>query len=303
MNKFLLDIGTKKLEVKKSGTTGPIIIIETGMGVSMYDWHEVIRVLEKTATVIAYHRSGYGESSPVSDEKRVISDITNDLHLLIQHMNISEPIILVAHSFGGVCAQHFAIQYPDLIKGIVLVDASPTDYTSIEQLKSQLPVINERYNSSKVIERFNGFASKTYEELRELFKPRLMPGQEKLIEDLQRSILDFGISPMLYKAMANELNNIINSKLSAEDLIKFPQVPLRVLVRDRTIEINKLVDAGVPYSEAEQLENLVQTLIREQSDLSKKGKLIEAKQCGHTIYRENPDIVILAIQQVIDDII
>jgi hypothetical protein len=50
---------------------------------------------------------------------------------------------------------HFAIQYSDIIKGIVLIDASPTDYSSNEQLKSQLPVINERYNGSKVIERIN----------------------------------------------------------------------------------------------------------------------------------------------------
>jgi pimeloyl-ACP methyl ester carboxylesterase len=285
----------------KGGTEGPIIIIETGMGASMYDWHGVISVLEKTATVIAYHRSGYGQSSPVDDEKRGISDIINDLYLLIQHMNISEPIILVAHSFGGVCAQYFATQYPDIIRGMVLVDASPTDYRKIEQLKEQLPVINERYNSSKVVERFNGFALKSQEELRELFKPRLMPEQESLSEDFQRDILDFGSSPMLYKAMVNELKNLISNKLMPEELSKFPQVPLRVLVRDKTIEINKLVSAGVPYEEAEQLENIIQTLICEQSSLSRRGVLIEAEKCSHVIYRDNPELVISAILDVIKE--
>lgn len=299
MNKFLLDIGIKKLEVQKNGFKAPTIIIETGMGVSMYDWYGIISVLEKMATVISYHRAGYGQSSFAAEEKRMIPDINNDLNLLVQHMNISEPIILVAHSFGGVCAQHFAIQYPDIIKCMVLIDASPTDYFSIEQLKEQLPVINEKYNSSKVIERFNGFASKSYEELKALFKPSLMPGQESFSEDVQRSILDFGITPLLYKAMANELENLIKSKLAPEDLNRFPQIPLKVLVRDREIEISKLVNAGVPYSEAEQLENLLQALIRKQASLSKNGVLIEAEKCSHAIYRDNPELVISAIQDVI----
>lgn len=301
MNKFLLDIGTKKFEVIKGGIEGPIVVIETGMGVSMYDWLGVIEALEKTVTVISYHRSGYGQSSIVDSGKRLISDITNDLYLLMKHMNISEPIILVAHSFGGVCAQHFAIQHPDIIRGMVLVDASPTDYCKIEQLKAQLPVINEKYNSSGVIERFNGFALKSREELRKIFKPQLMPAQENLSVDFKKGILDFGINPKLYETMVNELDNMINSKLIPEELNRFPQIPLRVLVRDKTIEINKLVSVGVPYSEAEQLEGLLQTLIREQAYLSEKGKVIEAEKCSHTIYREKPEIVISAIQQVIKE--
>jgi pimeloyl-ACP methyl ester carboxylesterase len=43
----------------------------------------------------------------------------------LQAGNVSAPYILVAHSYGGLIAKHFAALYPNEVTGLVLVDPVP----------------------------------------------------------------------------------------------------------------------------------------------------------------------------------
>lgn len=49
--------------------------------------------------------------------------MVSDLHALLAAARVSEPIVLVGHSAGGLAARLFAATYPDEVAGIVLVDA------------------------------------------------------------------------------------------------------------------------------------------------------------------------------------
>jgi len=72
---------------------------------------------------------------------------------LLSKKGINEPVILVGHSFGGMCVLNFAKLYPEMVKSLVLVDSSPVEMYKVENLKRQLQSIQEKYPIIKAIER------------------------------------------------------------------------------------------------------------------------------------------------------
>jgi pimeloyl-ACP methyl ester carboxylesterase len=53
---------------------------------------------------------------------RTPSVIAGELKRVLAKVGASGPFILVGHSFGGLVAQRFALDYPDLVKGLLLLD-------------------------------------------------------------------------------------------------------------------------------------------------------------------------------------
>lgn len=102
--------------------------------------------------------------------------------------------------------------------------------------------------------------------------------------------------------MSSEFNNMIDSGKEIRQVCKFLNIPLKVLISDSVVEIWKLVNNGIPNEEAKELEKLIQNLIRKQVHYSNKGEIIEAKNCGHNIFYDNPELVITAINEVIKEI-
>jgi pimeloyl-ACP methyl ester carboxylesterase len=73
-----------------------------------------------------YDRAGLGWSS-ASPTERTPSNIARELRLLLRKAAIPPPYILVGHSFGGVVVRRFAIDHPDEVSGLVLVDPMRTE--------------------------------------------------------------------------------------------------------------------------------------------------------------------------------
>ncbi|WP_167958806.1 alpha/beta fold hydrolase [Anaerosporobacter faecicola] len=70
---------------------------------------------------MVYERSGINKSS-ISKEKRTPHNIAVELYSLLDQVKHQEKIILFAHSQGGLCALQFCRLYPNLVKGIILLD-------------------------------------------------------------------------------------------------------------------------------------------------------------------------------------
>jgi pimeloyl-ACP methyl ester carboxylesterase len=120
----MVHLGEAVLATRIDGAPGRPVVFVSGLGEDMRGWDEVASALARCARVVRYDRPGIGASRPAPDAAVLAQDVARQLNALLARLNVAEPVILVAHSLGGLYAQAFARLYPARTAGIVLVDAS-----------------------------------------------------------------------------------------------------------------------------------------------------------------------------------
>lgn len=130
------------LHVIKMGAGSPSIIFEAGIANSSLAWSLIQPEVARFATTYSYDRAGFGwsrNSAPCSLDR-----ITADLHAMLEQQKVSQPMILVGHSFGGLIVRFYAHHFPDELCGLVLVDpASPEEWMN--------PTLGQRWRLRRAI--------------------------------------------------------------------------------------------------------------------------------------------------------
>ena len=80
--------------------------------------------MAESTRVCWYSRFGTGASDPPS-KPQTFSSQARDLHALLRAASEPGPYLVVGHSYGGAVAVTFAAQFPESVRGVVLIDASP----------------------------------------------------------------------------------------------------------------------------------------------------------------------------------
>jgi pimeloyl-ACP methyl ester carboxylesterase len=122
-----VDIGGRALYVSCTGTGTPTVVLEAGGGNTADTWAQVQPEIARFTRVCSYDRAGLGQSDPAPTGVRTVQDSVDDLHALLAAADISGPIVLAGHSFGGLIVRLYASQYPNEVAGLVLVDGMPPD--------------------------------------------------------------------------------------------------------------------------------------------------------------------------------
>ncbi|MEK5111793.1 alpha/beta fold hydrolase [Bacillus sp. FSL R5-0677] len=275
------------IEVYIVGSSKQTVVIQTGMGCSFYDWLPIIEKLSRHFTVVSYHRPGYGKSE-LGNHSRTTKQATKELHMLLQKLDIHAPIILIGHSYGGLCAQHFAMLYEDKLRALILVDSTSMNLHRLDEL--HLPISDQTDSDDIWLEKYNTYSKMDVDMLCNELKP--------ILANQSRPYIEFSTSPLLYKATASELCEWKNCARSIKELYKTLKVPLIVIGRDPQYSITQLTEGGMLKEEATRLETMWQKLIHEQLQLSIHSQYIFAKHASHGIENDRPDIIIKAVQSV-----
>jgi pimeloyl-ACP methyl ester carboxylesterase len=112
------------------GEGSPTVIIDTGLTVQALSWKSAQTAMSEFTRVCTYDRAGYGWSD-VGAMPRTARQITGELVTLLTNAGIEAPYVLIGHSIGGTYIRYLAATQPDLVAGVVLVDASPPDYFAL----------------------------------------------------------------------------------------------------------------------------------------------------------------------------
>lgn len=121
----MIDVGGRSLrlvcEGPKSGQ--PVIWMEAGAFSGAADFAALQQKLAaKGLRSCAYDRAGIGYSDP-GPKPRDGNAIVKDLGALIAGSDERGPFILMGHSMAGLYLRQFAVQNPDKVAGLVLLDA------------------------------------------------------------------------------------------------------------------------------------------------------------------------------------
>jgi pimeloyl-ACP methyl ester carboxylesterase len=117
-----IDIGgTRKLYLVEKGSSGPTVLFEAGIAATNLNWFHIQEAVSRFASTASYDRGGLGWSSPCRTA-RTPANIAAELHQMLEGAGIKPPYILVGHSFGGLVMRRFALNFPEEVTSMVLVD-------------------------------------------------------------------------------------------------------------------------------------------------------------------------------------
>jgi pimeloyl-ACP methyl ester carboxylesterase len=150
----LVDVGGYKLHIHCLGEGTPTVILEAGQGGLSTDWVWIQPEIAKTTRVCAYDRAGVAWSEP-GPMPRDARQIGIELNTLLKNAQIPGPYVLVGHSYGGHYVRVFAAAHPEMVKGMVLIDAAhPDQWSRDPEGEAQYAQVKQFYQIAGVLARF-----------------------------------------------------------------------------------------------------------------------------------------------------
>jgi pimeloyl-ACP methyl ester carboxylesterase len=120
------DVGGYELSYECRGEGAPTVILEAGLGAAGTD--EFLGFIDQVAAitrVCTYDRAGTGTSDNRPEGFHVTAGLmAEEVHRLLDVLEMQEPVVLVGHSYGGMPIRAFEGVYPGDVAGMVLIDVS-----------------------------------------------------------------------------------------------------------------------------------------------------------------------------------
>jgi pimeloyl-ACP methyl ester carboxylesterase len=106
------------LHCEISGDGAPVVLLH-GFATDLHLWDDQIPVLAQTYRVIRYDLRGFGKSAASAEPY----SHAGDLKALLDQLGLAR-VVIVGLSLGGGAAINFAIEHPEAVRGLVLVDST-----------------------------------------------------------------------------------------------------------------------------------------------------------------------------------
>jgi pimeloyl-ACP methyl ester carboxylesterase len=112
-----------RLHVVTAGK-GPLMLFLHGFPEFWYEWKNQLAEFGKDHLAVAPDMRGYNLSDkPEALNQYKMNVLVEDIRALADHFSHQKKFVLVAHDWGGAVAWTFAIQHPDMLDKLVIVNA------------------------------------------------------------------------------------------------------------------------------------------------------------------------------------
>lgn len=185
----------RRISYSVTGTSGPLIVLECGLGAPAASWVTVRRLLARDFRVLSYDRAGLGGSDR-DPAPRTLRRITDDLIELLDAVGVDEPATFVGHSWGGPIVRLLADREPHRVAGAVLVD--PT----VAELRPNLRTARPGFLFLSCVVRLGQ---------RELLLKKLRTAWTEIPEDeVERGLRDY-LTPANLRTARQEVREVMRS--------------------------------------------------------------------------------------------
>jgi pimeloyl-ACP methyl ester carboxylesterase len=258
-----VDVGGYKLHLWCTGNGAPAVILDTGLGGSSAGWYFVQPDVARFTRVCSYDRAGMGYSDP-GPSPRTARRIASELAKLLDRSGIGGPVVLVGASIAGFNVRVFASDHPALAAGLVLVDAShEADAHEVPRMARFVPLL-----STVGVFRLFGVS----------FGQRV----ESLPPSVRRYAQATSFRAAGYQAAADEINHIRETVSEVRSSRRKLTIPVVVVTGARGADENW------------------RQLQEDLTSLSERGCLMIARQSGHVVSVDQPEVVVDAIRRVVE---
>jgi pimeloyl-ACP methyl ester carboxylesterase len=272
-----VDLGGRALHIDCRGSGSPTVVFETGLtSAGALDWSPVHDAIAGTTRACAYSRAGILSSDPRPGERDADS-VAEDLHTLLERAGERPPLVLVAHSLGGLYAMSYTRQFGGDVAGLVLVDTFHPDSTaSMAAAGLNVPLPLRPLQIASALS-WTGLV-------------RLLLGSADA---------EAAYEPTSLTAMRDELDAIEHSAAEAGALRQLGSRPLYVLSAGK-VEDEFLADTGLTAEQGQKFLAVKRTLNEQQASWSSRSRHEVVEDARHAIHWQQPDRVVHATRWVID---
>lgn len=284
----MVDVGGYRMHINCIGEGGPTVVLDAGLGCNSLDWTLVQPEIAKFARVCSYDRAGNGWSDQ-SPLPRTSQNIVDELHTLLHNANIPGPYILVGHSFGGGNVRLFASTYPNEVAGVVLVDAAHED-----QIEKSPPLPKRNLSMTVFLTYIGGFRLvHHYIEAQKIF--------DAFPEHIKSMYFSQILTTKYINAFVDEWSRLEESmnqlKKGRGFLYHKPLIVITAGKFPTSIEVG-----GYPQEWIDKAALVHMSLQKDLVTKSTKGKQIIAENSGHMIPRDQPQIIVDAVHEIVNDL-
>lgn len=101
----------------------PAIVLLHGSNADLFTWEPWTAALSEDYRVVRFDQIGHGLTGPDPDQDYSRTSFTSDINEVADALGL-ESFVLGGNSMGGKHALAYAVEYPDRVSGLILVDAS-----------------------------------------------------------------------------------------------------------------------------------------------------------------------------------
>ena len=287
----LIDMGGYKLHLYSRGEGTTTVIIDHSLG--GIDGYFLIGKIAKITRVCIYDRAGYGWSNQ-SPKPRCSQQIVQELDTLLTLGKIEPPYILVGDSFGSYNVRLYANQFPEKVVGIVLTDG--LHEAGMSKMSFTLWALRLFFMS--------GFAMSTLGAtfgiirllgligMFEFIKKELRQFPKEILRQVKRSFY----RPQHWITMWREMWNLNISANQVRQANNLGNIPI-INIKAKTFFHRSFLNFYIPVKAADKLRNRMHT---ELLKLSPDCTQLQATKSGHFVWVDEPEIIVVAIQQLLD---
>jgi pimeloyl-ACP methyl ester carboxylesterase len=293
----LVDVGGHRLHIMCLGHGKPTVLLESGIAASSLSWARVQPEVAKFTQVCAYDRAGLAWSDPAT-HPRTLRRIVGELHTVLTRAAAHGPHVMVGHSFGCFIVRAYAAWNPGEVGGMVLLDP-PSEWLRMTPHRahmlwggiqlSRFGALLARLGVVRVcLALLTGGTPGIPRRFVKIFGPttartleRLVGEVRKLPRDVHPVVQALWCQPKCFRAMADHLRALESSGAEIVGLDPLADMPLVVIS-----------SGDQPPEQIAEHQAL--------ACLSGKGRHLVAAKSGHWIQFDQPELVVTAIQEVVE---
>ena len=135
-----VSLDNRKMHVYVKGDGEKTIVLLPGLGTTapVLDFEPLINELAENFKVAVVEPYGYGWSD-LTDRKRTVEHIVEEIRLALQTSQIDGPYIFMPHSVAGIYTMYYAHHYPAEVEAVIGID--PTLPQAIDYFNEPVPKI------------------------------------------------------------------------------------------------------------------------------------------------------------------